>query len=129
VVGGPADGGGLIDDEDSVFLKRVNYPMLAELRAPADDAGRAALAALVESFSESALVAASQRILLLVERQYDRVIWQTLQQLAAANNLNAFLAALRAKPANQTTRELVVAGGAALGLENGLIGQWVALVP
>ncbi|OQW74056.1 MAG: hypothetical protein BVN35_11195 [Proteobacteria bacterium ST_bin11] len=129
VVGGPADGCGLIDDEDSVFLKRVNYSMLAELRAPADDAGRAALAVLVESFSESALVAASQRILLLVERQYDRVIWQTLQQLAAANNLDAFLAALRAKPANQTTRELVVAGGAALGLENGLIGQWTALVP
>ena len=129
VVGGPADDGGLIDDEDSVFLKRVNYPMLAELRAPTDDAGRAALATLVESFTESALVAASQRILLLVERQYDPVIWQSLQQLAAANNLDAFLAVLRAKPVNQTTRELVVAGGAALGLENGLIGQWAALLP
>ncbi|OAI01628.1 hypothetical protein [Methylomonas methanica] len=129
VVGGPADGGGLIDDEDNVFLKRVNYPMLAELRAPTDDAGRAALAALLESFSESVSVAASQRILLLVERQYDRVIWQTLQQLAAANNLDAFLAALRVKPANQTTRELVIAGGAALGLDSGLIGQWTALLP
>ncbi|MDX8129073.1 hypothetical protein QLH52_17370 [Methylomonas sp. OY6] len=129
VVGGPADGGGLIDDEDSVFLKRVNYPMLAELRPPSDDAGRAALAALVASFNESTLVAASQRILLLVERQYDAVIWQTLQQLAAANSLEAFLAALRAKPADQTTRELVVADGAAWGLDNGLIGQWTVLLP
>ncbi|MCQ8119501.1 hypothetical protein [Methylomonas rosea] len=129
VVGGPADGGGLIDDEDNVFLKRVNYPMLAELRVPIDDAGRAALAALTETASVAANVAASQRILLLVERQYDPVIWQTLQQLAAANNLEAFLDALRAKPANQATGELVAADGAALGLDNGLIGQWAALLP
>ncbi|PKD38984.1 hypothetical protein CWO84_18230 [Methylomonas sp. Kb3] len=129
VVGGPADGGGLIDDEDNVFLKRVNYPMLAELRAPTDDAGRAALAALVASFNESTLVAASQRILLLVERQYDAVIWQTLQQLAAANNLEAFVAGVRAKSANQTTGAWVGESGAGLGLENGLIGQWAALVP
>ncbi|WKJ89988.1 hypothetical protein QZJ86_18575 [Methylomonas montana] len=127
--GGPADTGGLIEDEDSVFLRRVNYPMLAEVRAPSDDAGRTALAALVESFNESALVAASQRILLLVERHYDPVVWQTLQQLAAANNLDAFSGALRAKPTEQSTGELVVAGGAALGLSNELIGQWTALLP
>ncbi|WP_445367842.1 hypothetical protein ACH5Y9_23940 [Methylomonas sp. BW4-1] len=129
VVGGPADGGGLIDDEDSVFLKRVNYPMLAELRPPSDDTGRAALAALEASFNESTLVAASQRILLLVERQYDAVIWQTLQQLAVANNLEAFVAGVRAKPANQTTGSWVGENGAGLGLDNGLIGQWAALVP
>lgn len=127
--GGPADSGGLIEDEDSVFLRRVNYPMLAEVRAPTDDAGRAALAALVESFNESAMVVASQRILLLVERHYDPVVWQTLQQLAAANNLEAFLAALRAKSAEQSTGEMVVAGGAALGLDNALLNQWTALLP
>ncbi|MBD9360193.1 hypothetical protein [Methylomonas fluvii] len=128
VVGGPADGGGLIDDEDSVFLKRVNYPMLAELRPPSDDAGRAALAVLEASFNESTSVAACQRILLLVERQYDGVIWQTLRQLAAANNLEAFLAGFRTKPANQTTGAWVGASGAVLGLDNALIEQWTALL-
>lgn len=127
--GGPADTGGLIEDEDSVFLRRVNYPMLAEVRVPTDDAGRAALATLIESFNLPTSVAASQRILLLVERHYDSVVWQTLQQLAAANNLDAFLGALRAKPVDQTTGELVVAGGAALGLDNTLLNQWTALLP
>ncbi|CAG1770627.1 hypothetical protein BAC3_01202 [uncultured bacterium] len=124
VIGGPADSGGLIDDEDSVFLKRVNYPMLAELRTPTDEAGRTALAALIEAFNQSANVATSQRILLLVERRYNSVIWQTLQQLATNNNLDAFLVALRNKPAEQSTGEWVTINGVALGLDNALLNQW-----
>lgn len=129
VVPGPADGGGLIDDEETVFLKRVNYAMFAETRPPVNDAGRESLDTLIELFSYPFMVAFSLRILLLVERHYDAVIWQTLQQLADSSNLEAMLQALQAKADGQTTGELVIERGPALGLDNELLNQWAALLP
>jgi len=125
----PADGDCLIEDEETVILKRINYTMFAEIRPPVNDAGRESLGTLIELFSYPFMVAFSLRILLLVERQYDAVIWQTLQQLADGGNLEAMLQALQARADGQTTGELVIERGSALGLDNELLNQWAALLP
>jgi len=124
-----ADSGGLIDDEETVFLRRVNYPMLSELRPPSDDEGRAALENLIASFNQAESVAACQRILLLIERRYNAVIWQTLDQLAIAGNLNALLQALQNIAADQSMAQTLIAQGSALGLDSTLLNQWIALLP
>ena len=124
---GVADSGGLIEDEETVFLRRVNYTMLADIRPPVDEAGQEALNAMIESFSQAAVVASSQRILLLVERQYDVLIWQTLNQLTINANLDVFLQGLIDKPAEQSTHEFVVQNAADLGLSSELRDQWNAL--
>ena len=124
-----ADSGGLIDDEETVFLRRVNYSMLSELRPPSDDAGRAALENLAASFNQAESVAACQRILLLIERRYDAVIWQTLDQLAVAGNLHALLQALQRTAADQSVAETLVSKCSALGLDSTLLNQWTALLP
>ncbi|WP_150048154.1 MULTISPECIES: hypothetical protein [Methylomonas] len=125
---GPADAGGLIEDEDSVFLRRVNFTMLAEARPPLNESEETALNALLTSSAaaDAAAVGTALRILLAVERIYDSAIWQTLQQLAQANNLAAFLTAWQGKPAEQSSGEFVVANGAGLGLNAALLELWAS---
>ena len=124
-----ADSGGLIDDEDTLFLRRVNYTMLSELRTPADDAGRTALEGLIASFNQAETVTTCQRILLLIERRYDAVIWQTLDRLANAGNLEAMLQALQATETEESVAETLINRGPALGLDGALLSQWTALLP
>lgn len=125
----PADSGGLVDDEDTVFLRRVNYGALAELRPPADAAGRSALDNLSAGFNQAESVSACQKLLLLIERRYDAVVWQTFEQLANAGNLDTLVQALGDIDMTESAAETVIAQGAALGLDSALLSQWTALLP
>jgi hypothetical protein len=125
----PSDGGSLLQDEDTVFLSRVNFNRLAVTRPAVDDAGRAAIASLTAEFGDDAPAAQSSLdILLRAPRQYDAVIWQTLLALARAESLAEFLAGLtQGQNAGTATGQVASQVGGTLGLDAGLLQRWTQL--
>lgn len=127
----PSDPGSVIEDEDSVFLRFLNFERLAEIRPPQDNDGQAALEQLTRDTRDNAnVVRQGNEFLLLVERQFDPVIWPTLQQLIEREALPAMLERLREletlRPA--ASGRLVLETGAELGLDDALLRRWEELV-
>jgi len=129
-VPGPADGGGLIQDEDAVFLRRLDLDFLAGLRAPVGAGGAAAFAQLkAQVGGDAQAVRTCAAILLRIERQYDELIWPTLRDLAAGGHLAAFLREITRTGVQGTTPEMVVEAGTTLALATAILAPWSALVP
>jgi len=125
----PADAG-LLQDEDSVLLNRVNFSRLAELRSPTTPDGENALADLETEFGGDALVVLQcMDVQLRIERSYDALLWQTLLSLARAEQLPAFLVQLTAGQGEAATGAVIADIGAAFGLDAGLIAAWSASTP
>ncbi len=126
--GGPADGGGLVQDADALFLERLNLKNLAELRPPLADEGREALEKLAAGFGkDAAAVQLCASILMRVERRFDGLVWQTLFALAENERLNEFLRGLVKSEPDTSTAKLVAGLAADLGLAGSLASQWEAL--
>lgn len=121
-----SDSGGLIEDEGSVFLRFVNFKHLASLRPPTRGEAQDALEKLQNIAGEDAAqVQLAMDILLLIERQFDPVIWQTLLELTAAGTGKEFLNGLmQADPTIPRVKQ-VVELGSQLGLNNTLLNQWI----
>jgi len=127
---GPADGGGMIQDADSLFLGRLSLATLAGLRPPLDVDGDAALAQLnatVGSNANSVQLIAS--ILMRIERGYDALSWPTLLALSSTGQLDNFLQGLLAAAPASPTPSVVVAVGTSLDLDANLLNLWTALLP
>jgi hypothetical protein len=126
----PADGG-LLQDEDSVFLNRINVTSLSNLRMGESTASSDAVADMETEFANDAFVLQQTlSIFLRVERDYDEQIWQTVLSLARAEQLPAFLQALIEGQDDDTLTGNVVANiGASFGLDAGLVSEWSSAVP
>ena len=126
----PADSGGLIQDENALFLERISLRTLAELRPPRDSEANDAFDKLLGNFGEDALVVQQcASILMRIERLYDSLIWQTLLALADGRLLPEFLRGLRTADADAVTPRVVASLGRDLGLDANLLNQWARLVP
>jgi len=127
----PADQGGLLEDEESVLLRRINFAMLALQRPPVDQEGQEALVDLTAEFGQQAVaVTSGLQILLSIEPRYDPLVWQTLLALARNDALAPFAADLTAAAAEPTaTGAKVAAIGNTLGLAAGLLNRWPDLDP
>ena len=126
---GPADGGGILEDEDTVFLRRINFKVLGQLRPPRDEGGEsAALERLTGAHGENAATVLScLNLLLRIERRYDPVIWRTLLELAERGLLPQYDEALRALAPDDSTGKLMLDLNQASGLDSGLIEEWAQL--
>lgn len=118
-------------DEDTVLLRRVGLRRLAALRPPTDDAGQQALDALLDGFGEQAPVAlAVLDLLLMIERRFDPVLWQTLFAIAEAQGLAKLrngLAELRLERPEARTDDLVLMAADPFGLDADLRKAWEEL--
>lgn len=143
----PADGGGLIQDEDAVFLNRINLPQLGSMRPPNDTligeldrsitpslilSGEAALSRLISDFGDDAgVVQACLYILLRVERRFDPVIWQILSILvesAEELDLLKFYKELSdAQDSGSSTNDFVQRTGVAQNWDSALLNTWQRL--
>lgn len=142
----PADTGGLIQDEEAVFLNRINLQQLGTLRPPNDallwlvdsggagwtQSGESALAGLITDFGDDAgVVQGCLNILLRVERRFDLVIWQILARLigsAEELDLVSFLEELStAQDSGSSTNEVVQMIGAARMWDPTLLHAWQVL--
>ena len=124
----PADNGGLIEDEGSVFLRFVNFKRLAQLRPPPAREAEDALEKLLANVGEDAeQVQLALDILLRVERQFDPVIWQTLLALTEKGSGKEFLQVLLEADPKIPTAILAVEMGPGLGLDDSLLKQWSEL--
>jgi len=125
----PADSGGLIQDENSIFLARLNLQNLAELRPPPDSESNQTYLTLQENFGHSALVTQQcSQILLYVERNYDQLTWPTLLALADNHLLTDFLNGLREAETETSTPMVVAELLGTLELNNSLREQWSELI-
>ncbi len=126
----PADSG-LLQDEDSVFLNRINVTSLSSLRAGITTASTDAIAAMETEFGTDAVsLQQVANIFLRIERHYDELIWQTVLSLARDEQLAAFLAELiTGQDADTATGTVVFNIGASFGLDAGLIADWNAAAP
>ena len=127
--GSPADSGGLVQDENAVFLERINLKTLAELRPPNAGEANDAFDKLLGNFGGDALVVQQcASILMRIERQYDSLIWQTLLALAEGKLLAEFLRGLLAADTEAVTPKVIASLGSDLGLDTQLLNQWSKLV-
>lgn len=129
--GTPADNS-LLQDEDSVFLNRINVPLLTGIRGDASSTDSTTAAANLESeFSDQAVVV--QQLLnlcLRIEPQYDGLLWQTLLSLARSGQLADFFTQMTAgQDSGSDTPVAIVAIGASFGLDPTLVSDWNALAP
>lgn len=124
----PADNGGVIEDEGQLFLKRINYKVLAEIRPPVNDDAAKALEKLDELFSYPFMVELAAKILVRVEKLYDPVIWQTLLVLADGSQLEDFLKGLLKAEPEAPTGKVVIKLGEDLKLDKELLVQWEKLL-
>lgn len=126
----PADSGGLVQDENALFLARIDLNTLAQLRPPLAGSSSAAFGELWSSFGESALVTRQAAMILVrIERSYDSVIWQTLLALAKGDQMQPFLDGLLDASAAANTATVVSELASDLELDASLINQWAALAP
>lgn len=115
-----------IEDEDTVFLRFINFKSLAEIRPPQDSEDEQALEQLIEHSGDNAReVQLANEFLLRVERQYDALVWPTLQQLVEREATETALELLRqAEPDIQSTGKTIVEAGTSIGLSNELLNDW-----
>ncbi|NMT64985.1 hypothetical protein [Marinobacter orientalis] len=115
-----------IEDEHTIFLRMVNVPSLAKVRPANSEAGEESIKALTESLPrELRAIRAVLDTLLRVERHYDPVIWQTLEQAQQQDNLLRLRDLLmEAEPDIGSTARHIIRAGADLGLAENLLQQW-----
>jgi len=127
----PSDPGSLIESEDSVFLRFLNFKLLAEIRPPQNNDSNTALEQLIAIQQENTLaVRQANAFLLRVERHYDPVVWPTLFALIERGALAKMLDALQqvdeTHPA--ATGKRVLESGPDLDLPDTLLRRWEELV-
>ncbi|MDL0433535.1 hypothetical protein QPM17_20530 [Marinobacter sp. TBZ242] len=115
-----------IEDEHTIFLRMVNVQSLAKIRPAASQEGEESIAALTENLPrEPRAIRAVLDTLLRVERHYDAVIWQTLEQAQQQDNLLRLRDLLmEAEPDIRSTARHVIRAGTDLGLAESLLQQW-----
>jgi hypothetical protein len=115
-----------IEDEHTIFLRMVNVQSLANARPADTEAGKESIKALEEALPrEPGAIRTLLDILLRVERQYDPVIWQTLEQAQQRDNLPRLLELLMEADADiGSTAKHVIRAGTDLGLADNLLQQW-----
>ena len=126
----PADNG-LLADEDSIFINRINVTSLSNFRTGTTVATTDAIAAMQAEFGgDATALLQTLNIFLRVERHYDELVWPTVLSLARDEVLGDFLTQLIAGQQNDDPTGTVVANiGATFGLEPALITQWSNAVP
>ena len=128
---GDTGSGSIIEDEDTVFLRFLNFKLLGQIRQPTGNESSLGLEKLHEEFGKDAqTVRLINNILLRVERHYDPVIWQTLN-LGASNGaleemLNELMQITESSPV--ATGKVIVNMAGALNMQGGLENEWVELV-
>lgn len=124
----PADTASLMLDADGVLLERLSVARLASLRAPRNDAGREALANLAETVARDApATLACVDLLVLVDRRFDPVIWQTLAAIAAetgAEGLRELVGVLEGAEGPAEAALRLAETGPGLGLTDALVSRW-----
>ena len=124
----PADTAGLVLDADGVLLERLSVARLGGLRPPADDAAREALANLAEAVSRDApATLACVDLLVLLDRRFDPVLWETLAAVAAgtgADGLRELVGVLEGVAGPAEAAERVAETGPGLGLDDPLVTRW-----
>ncbi|MEW5755360.1 MAG: hypothetical protein AB1810_03575 [Pseudomonadota bacterium] len=126
----PADTGGLLQDEDAIFLEQMSLKTLAKVRPPIDGESSDAFNKLLSNFGDRALIVRQAAgILMRIERQYDSLIWQTLLALADGESMEKLLEGLLGADAEANTPKLVYSLGSDLGLDASLLNQWADLAP
>ncbi len=94
----PSDPGSMIEDEDTVFLRFINFKQLAQIRPPQDNNSEQDIEILINNHGENAAVIRQvNEFLLYVERHYDPVVWPTLRFLIEKEGLPKMLEILREK--------------------------------
>ncbi|MEQ5801098.1 hypothetical protein [Halomonas sp. H10-9-1] len=127
----PSDPGSVIEDEESVLLRFIDFERLAQMRPPRDGRGKEALGQLIDSVGKDApLVLQANEFLIRVERHYDAVVWPTLRVLIERKTLPVLLERLRKTDERHpaVTGKRVVEAAAELGIDGDLADQWEALV-
>jgi hypothetical protein len=124
----PADTASLLLDADGVLLERLSVARLGRLRPPVDDAGREARARLAAAVSRDApATLACVDLLVLLDRRFDPVLWQTLAAIAAATGaggLRELVGALETAGEPLRMAERVAEIGPGLGLDDALLTRW-----
>jgi len=122
----PSDGDLLLQDEDALLLNRLNLDQLAALRPPRGAAATAARKQLADGHGDDAVaVQAVMSILLLVERRYDGVVWQTLRLLADGDRLLQFRDRLpQAQAEADDTAAAIALLAAEFGFDAALVDAW-----
>lgn len=124
----PADGGGLVQDENTVFLNQMNLKTLAEMRPASPGTSSDALEKLLGNFGNDArIVQDAAAILMRIERQYDSLIWPTLLTLADQRRLRDFREALLKIEEGASTPKWIANIGGDVGLDTTLLSQWADL--
>lgn len=125
----PSDGG-LLQDEDSVFLNRINFKYMGRLRTPQEAEGRTAFEDISSQFGEDAEVVLNcLTVLLRVEPAYNEVIWQSLFTLAERETLEKFRdVLLEHEDKDVKTGEIVIEAGEEFGLDDELLSKWKELI-
>lgn len=124
----PADGGGLVQDENTVFLNQMNLKTLAELRPASAGTSSDALEKLLDKYgNDAAIVRDAAAILIRIERQYDSLIWPTLLTLADKGTLSDFRKGLLEIEESVNTAKWIAHIGADVGLDTTLLSQWADL--
>lgn len=124
----PLLGERLIEDEDSVFLRRLGFERLTRHRAPDSSSGERARVELLTRFGGDAEVVRDLlSALLVIDRRFDPVVWQTLAALADGGNLRAFRDALLRVAADEDVAAAVIEAGRALALPDALLERWATL--
>ncbi len=127
----PSDPGSVIEDEDTVFRRFINFKQLARIRPPQNNSSERALEILINNHGEnSAIVRQANEFLLHIERHYDPVLWPTLHLLIERDALSEVLQRLRETKERSpaASGERVVEAADQFGLGTELISRWKELV-
>lgn len=127
--GGSTGDGGIIEDEDTVFLRFLNFKLLAKTRVPESNESQEAIERLADSFARDArVVRLINNILLRIERHYDPLIWQTLYAAANSEALEEFNEKLMdVKPGLAETGRFILQMDS-LKLPDRLLEQWESMI-
>jgi len=127
----PSDPGSVIEDEDTVFLRFINFKQLARIRPPQNNNSERALEILINNHGEnSAAVRQANEFLLHMERHYDPVVWPTLHLLIERDVLSEVLQRLREVEERSpvASGKRIVEAVDQFGLGTELISRWKELV-
>jgi hypothetical protein len=128
----PSDRGGLVLDADAVLLERLGFEQLAALRPPPDGDAEAVAARdtlIAELGDRARTVLDCVGLMLVIERRFDPLLWQTLLFLAQRDLLTTFAERLRAGQQDSPTGEAAATALEDLGPDTespppALIDRW-----
>lgn len=112
-------------DELAILEAELGIARLNELRPATTQAARVQQRRLAELIdTDPQLLPAVIRALVLIDRRYDPVLWETLFRLAQSETLEAFIRLLISAPDTPASR-VVEDNRAELGIAQGLADRWV----